>query len=93
MEPVTKTKIIATLGPASNTVETIERLLAVGVDVVRLNFSHGDEPAHEAMLQAVRSAAGPERMIAVMGDLCGPKIRTGRIEPRDLRPQLGKISR
>ncbi|HEV58713.1 MAG TPA: pyruvate kinase [Phycisphaerales bacterium] len=85
MEPVTKTKIIATLGPASNTVETIERLLAAGVDVVRLNFSHGDEQTHEAMLQAVRSAAGPKRTIAVMGDLCGPKIRTGRIEPE---PQM-----
>ena len=90
MEPVTKTKIVATLGPASNTVESIERLFTAGVDVVRLNFSHGDFEEHEALLQAVRRACGDERTIAVMGDLCGPKIRTGRIDPEPQTLEAGQ---
>jgi len=87
METVTKTKIIATLGPATNTPDAIARLLDAGVDVVRLNFSHGTETDHAALLAAVRQAAG-DRPIAVMGDLCGPKIRTGNIdpEPQTLEP-------
>jgi pyruvate kinase len=73
-----RTKIIATLGPASNTIDVIDALIGAGVNVFRLNMSHGTHDAHRATYQAVRAAAkqrGTE--IAVFADLCGPKIRVG----------------
>jgi len=79
--PATRTKIVATLGPASSTAEVIEPLLRAGVNVVRLNFSHGTRPAHARVLETVRAAS--QRLglpVAVMGDLCGPKIRLLEIE-------------
>ncbi|MBN1817320.1 MAG: pyruvate kinase [Sedimentisphaerales bacterium] len=85
-----KTKIVATLGPSSNTPEAIGRLIEAGVDVVRLNFSHGDRAQHEATLAAVRLACRSDRIVAVMGDLCGPKIRTSRIEPDGVMLEAGR---
>lgn len=76
-----RTKIVATLGPASASAEMLRRLIAAGVDVFRLNFSHGTHESHEATFRRVREAereAG--RMVAVLADLCGPKIRVGRFE-------------
>ena len=76
-----RTRIVATLGPASTSPEVIDGLIARGVDVFRLNFSHGSHDDHAATLQAVRAAA--ERAgndVAVLADLCGPKIRVGRVE-------------
>ena len=73
-------KIIATLGPATSTPETIRALFAAGVDVFRLNFSHGDHAGHRRCLEAIReveSATG--RPIGVLLDLQGPKIRIGRL--------------
>jgi pyruvate kinase len=76
-----KTKIIATLGPASANREALTRLLDVGMDVCRLNFSHGDLAGHERTLELVRSMAAERDLpICVIGDLCGPKIRLGTIE-------------
>ncbi len=70
------TKIIATIGPATSNAEALDRLLAAGVDVVRLNFSHGTLDDHARAVALVRSAAASlGRPIALMGDLCGPKIR------------------
>ncbi len=70
------TKIVATLGPATPDVESIHRLLAAGVDVCRLNFSHGSLDQHAATLKLVREAANLyHNPIAILGDLCGPKIR------------------
>jgi len=75
-----RTKIICTLGPSSNTEEVIGRLIDAGVDVVRLNFSHGSHESHRANFATVRAlAADKERNVAVMMDLQGPKIRTGRL--------------
>ncbi|KAF4530907.1 hypothetical protein B566_EDAN018949 [Ephemera danica] len=72
------TKIVATLGPASNTPEVLERLLRAGVDVVRLNFSHGKAEEHLALAGLVREiAAKVGRPVALMADLQGPKIRVG----------------
>src|SRR5260221_12205958 len=72
------TKIIATVGPASDTPETLEALIAAGTDVFRLNFSHGTHESHAATFARVRAAASRAgREVAVLQDLGGPKIRTG----------------
>jgi pyruvate kinase len=76
----TRSKIVATLGPASETAELVERMIAAGVSVFRLNFSHGTLDDHVRRLELVRSAARKlRRPIAVLGDLGGPKIRIGRV--------------
>ena len=76
-----RTKIVATLGPASAAPDMIERLIRAGVDVFRLNMSHGDHAGHEAAYRAVRETASRLGVhTAVLADLCGPKIRAGRFE-------------
>jgi pyruvate kinase len=76
-----QTKIVATLGPASNTPEMLERLIVAGVDVVRLNFSHGTAQDHIERAAMVRAAADKVgRSVAIMADLQGPKIRVGKFE-------------
>jgi pyruvate kinase len=73
------TKIVATLGPASSDPEVLERLLRAGVDVVRLNFSHGKAEDHIARAELVRSMAHKVgKPVALMADLQGPKIRVGK---------------
>ena len=75
------TKIVATLGPASSSPETLERMIRAGVDVVRLNFSHGTASDHierAALVRDVARRAGRE--VAIMADLQGPKIRVGKFE-------------
>ena len=81
------TKIIATTGPASDSEDMIEALIAAGVDIVRLNFSHGTHERHGVTFERVRRvAARARREIAILQDLAGPKIRTGRLErPLELR--------
>src|SRR5690606_15959798 len=75
------TRIIATLGPASDTPEQLDRMLAAGVDIVRLNFSHGSHATHRAAVERLREAAArANRIVAVLQDLPGPKIRTGPLE-------------
>ena len=72
------TKIIATVGPASRSPDVLRQLLTAGVDVFRLNFSHGTHESHAETYRAIRKvAADCGRHIAVMQDLSGPKIRTG----------------
>jgi len=74
------TKIVATLGPASSTQDVLNRMLAAGVDVVRLNFSHGAAADHEERARLVRDAARSlGREVAIMADLQGPKIRVGKL--------------
>jgi pyruvate kinase len=75
------TKIVATIGPTSNTPEAIEALIAAGVNVFRLNFSHGTHEGHaEAFLRVREAARHCRQHVAIMQDLSGPKIRTGRLE-------------
>ena len=75
-----KTKIIATLGPASSSDAAIRELIDAGVDVFRFNFSHGTHQSHAETIARVRQAATERgRMIALLQDLSGPKIRTGRL--------------
>lgn len=74
-----RTKIVATIGPASDGIDALERLLAAGVDVVRLNLSHGAPDEHLERLARVRQvAAALGRPVAVLADLPGPKIRAGQ---------------
>jgi pyruvate kinase len=84
-----RSKIVATIGPASRDLAVLEQLLRGGVDVVRLNFSHGEPDDHLAVAQAARAiAAAAGRPLAILQDLSGPKIRTGRVagnQPVDLR--------
>ncbi|HTL75916.1 MAG TPA: pyruvate kinase [Casimicrobiaceae bacterium] len=73
------TKIVATLGPACSKPEVLQRMLAAGVDVVRLNFSHGSAADHVERAKRVREVARAQgREVAIMADLQGPKIRIGR---------------
>jgi len=73
------TKIVATLGPASSTPEVLDAMLKAGVDVVRLNFSHGKAQDHIDRAQLVREAAARVgKVVAIMADLQGPKIRVGK---------------
>jgi len=75
-----RTKIVATLGPASASDTVIRELIGAGVDVFRLNFSHGNHDGHAAMIERVRAVSKEAgRMVAVLQDLSGPKIRTGKL--------------
>lgn len=77
--PIRRTKIVATLGPASDREGVLEKMLRAGVDVVRLNFSHGSADDHRRRLQQVREIAERlGRSVAALGDLQGPKIRIAR---------------
>ena len=74
-----KTKIVATLGPASSSPEMVEQLIIAGANVFRLNFSHGTHDTHRATIEAIRQAeAKTGTHIGILGDLCGPKIRIGK---------------
>ena len=76
-----KTKIIATLGPASSSAALIEQLMDAGVDVFRLNFSHGSNEEKGRIIETVRQTAQRRnKAIGILADLQGPKIRTGRME-------------
>lgn len=76
-----RTKIIGTLGPASSSPERVRALIDAGMDVARLNFSHGNHEEHASLYAAVRQASDESgRAVGVMADLQGPKIRLGRFE-------------
>lgn len=86
--PRHKTKIICTIGPASENIETLERMIRAGMNIARINFSHGNFDSHGKAIANVRSAAGRSgRRMAIMADLPGPKIRIGKLshEPIQLR--------
>ena len=87
-----RTKIVATIGPASDQPDTLERLIAAGVDVVRLNLSHGSVDEHLVRLERVRSVAAElGRPVAVLADLPGPKIRTGQFPAGGVRLSAGEL--
>jgi pyruvate kinase len=85
--PNHKTKIVCTIGPASNSVRMMEQLLLAGMNVARINFSHGDFSSHGQVIADLRQAArNVDRRLAIMADLPGPKIRIGTLaeEPIEL---------
>lgn len=88
-----KTKIIATLGPATESLTTIKRLIKAGVDVCRLNLSHGDLDWHREMVQLIRTVSQQEeRPVSIILDLQGPRIRTGLLKQgKPIRLKSGDV--
>ena len=88
--PSHKTKIVATIGPASNSPEMLVRLINAGVNVARLNFSHGDFAQHGETIKRIRDAARETgKRVAIMADLPGPKMRLGMISPEPIHLEAG----
>jgi pyruvate kinase len=76
-----RTKIVCTLGPATASPEMIRRLVGAGMDVARLNFSHGDHASHRQLMAEIRAASAElGRPVGILQDLAGPKIRLGRLD-------------
>jgi pyruvate kinase len=89
--PNHKTKIVATIGPASELPEMLERLIHAGLNVARLNFSHGDFTGHAERIARIRAAEkATGRRVAIMADLPGPKMRVGKIEPEPIHLRPGE---
>jgi pyruvate kinase len=87
--PKQKTKIVATIGPASASQEVMERMIRAGMNVARINFSHGDFQGHKQVIDNVRAASrAVGQRVAILADLPGPKIRIGQlsVEPIELLP-------
>jgi pyruvate kinase len=87
--PPHKTKIVCTIGPASESPEILKEMIRVGMNVARLNFSHGDFPGHKRVIENLRAAAREAgHRLAILADLPGPKIRIGQFgkEPIELKP-------
>ena len=85
------TKIVATIGPASSDLDTLTRMIQAGVDVVRLNFSHGVAQDHIDRARLVREAAAQcGKEVAIMADLQGPKIRVGKFEHGKIELKKGE---
>jgi pyruvate kinase len=84
--PAHKTKIVATIGPASESPEMLERLIRAGLNIARLNFSHGDFSRHAEIIHRIRTASkAAGRRVAIMADLPGPKMRIGKIDPEPIQ--------
>src|SRR5438876_11072373 len=76
-----RTKIVCTIGPSTSSPEMIARLIAAGMDVARLNFSHGTHEEHAQRIKLLRAAAlQADRPLGILQDLQGPKIRTGKLK-------------
>ncbi len=85
-----KTKIVATLGPSSSDPATLARMIEAGVDVVRMNFSHGTASEHAARVASVKSIArNLGRTVGILVDLQGPKIRIGKFKDGKITLQVG----
>jgi pyruvate kinase len=81
-----KAKIVCTIGPASHSVEVLDRLIDNGMDAAWLNFSHGTHQTHAAAIAAIRHAAGRRRAaVAIIQDLQGPRIRVGSLAKMESR--------
>src|SRR5690242_8438660 len=86
-----KAKIICTLGPASDTPELIEGLIRAGMNVARLNFSHGTHEEHRQRVATIRKVAKRLRMpVAILQDIQGPKIRLGKFQDGQLIVKAGQ---
>jgi len=80
-----KTKIVATLGPVSSSAKMLQRLIQAGVDVFRLNFSHGDNGEKHELIKRIREVSGRlGRDVGILADLQGPKIRTGKMRDNEM---------
>ena len=76
-----RTRIVCTIGPASRSPETLRQLIRAGMNVARLNFSHGDQPTHAENIERIRTvSAEVDKPVAILADLQGPKLRVGTME-------------
>ena len=86
-----KAKIVCTIGPASDSLETVDRLIEQGMDAARLNFSHGTHESHAAAIRAIRQAAERRRTaVAIIQDLQGPRIRVGELPAEGFMVRAGQ---
>jgi pyruvate kinase len=91
MSDLRRTKIIATIGPASSSPEMIRLLILAGMDVARLNFSHGNYEDHAAVIRTIRAISNElGKPLTIMQDLQGPKIRVGKLENGQVTLEKGK---
>jgi pyruvate kinase len=89
--PINKTKIVCTIGPASESPEVMKQMVESGMNVARLNFSHGDFASHKQVIENLRAVSKSlGRRIAIMADLSGPKMRIGRIDPEPIELRQGE---
>ena len=87
---IRRTKIVATMGPATESDAAVDSLIKAGVDVVRLNFSHGTVDEHKARAEKIRRIGGENnRHLAILADLQGPKIRTEKFRHGSVELALG----
>src|SRR5262249_27500001 len=90
---IRRAKLVCTLGPACSTVDGLEQLIVAGMDVARLNFSHGTHEQHGEQLARLRKASDNQRKaVAALQDLCGPKVRTGRFAAQFNLPTAAEIT-
>ncbi len=88
--PANKTRIVCTIGPASSSPEVMRVMIRSGMDIARLNFSHGDFAGHRQVIENLRAAARAEgRRLAIMADLPGPKMRIGQLAEELVTLQAG----
>src|ERR1700739_2632583 len=88
--PSKRTKIVATIGPASDTEEMLRRLIDSGMDVARLNFSHRSAEQAKPLVERIRKVADELGVfVAILGDLRGPRIRVGEMENGVIELQKG----
>jgi pyruvate kinase len=87
-----RTKIVCTIGPATESPEKMRDLMQAGMDVARINFSHGDHATHRETITTLRSVAKEERrLIGIIADLQGPKLRVGDIENEPIELRKGEV--
>ncbi|MFO0260503.1 MAG: pyruvate kinase, partial [Planctomycetota bacterium] len=85
-----RTKLVATVGPASREPETLRKLITAGVDVFRLNMAHADLTVHQESVDRIRAAsAACDRTVGILVDLAGPKIRLGQLHTDPLELHAG----
>jgi pyruvate kinase len=85
-----QTRIVATIGPASSSLSVLEQMIRAGMNVARLNFSHGEFSAHKQNILNIRAAAkAAGRPVAIMADLSGPKMRIGNLGPEKIELKAG----
>ncbi|WP_198263603.1 pyruvate kinase [sulfur-oxidizing endosymbiont of Gigantopelta aegis] len=88
--PINKTKIVCTIGPATDSIIKMEALLHAGMNVARLNFSHGDFTSHGEIIKKLREAsANTGKRLAIMADLPGPKMRIGQLKEEPIELEKG----
>src|SRR5690554_7864401 len=94
MKTMKRTKIVATLGPASSSKETLRAMMEEGMNVARINFSHGSYEDHEKVINIIRELNEETGLnVAILADLQGPKIRTREMENNGVRSEERRVGK